>query len=192
MGARQTLRSYVSPFDHQPSWKERLARPPPEALDHRALRGQVRLARAEGDKQRGEVLGARVGGAGGRGLTGEVKQRVHVAVGQHPLAPVVELTRPLWHRALEDELPQVVREEPAAHDQHARIAQRGELRPRSINSRGSRVGMDSWMTGTSACGYISTSGTYAPWSRPRSACSCTWPPSSLRTASASAGAPGAG
>ncbi len=46
----------------------------------------------------------------------------------------------------------------------------------------------------SASGYISTSGTYAPWSSPRSGTSWTGVPgvrSSLRTASASAGAPGA-
>jgi imidazolonepropionase-like amidohydrolase len=69
------------------------------------------------------------------------------------------------------------------------------LRPIPNSCCGSRVGMEICSTGTSAAGYISTSGTYAPWSRPRSGMSCTGVPavcSSLRTSAASPGAPGAG
>jgi hypothetical protein len=55
-------------------------------------------------------------------------------------------------------------------------------------------GVEICSTGTSAAGYISTSGTYAPWSRPRSGMSSTGVPaerSSLPTFPASSGAPGA-
>ncbi|CAM5716417.1 hypothetical protein SVIOM74S_02315 [Streptomyces violarus] len=68
------------------------------------------------------------------------------------------------------------------------------LRPISMSRTGSSVGMETWRTGMSASGYISTSGTYAPWSRPRSGTSWTGTPgarSSFRTDSASSGAPGA-
>ena len=59
---------------------------------------------------------------------------------------------------------------------------------------GSRVGSEICSTGMSASGYITVSGTYAPWSRPRSGMSTVgsaWP-SRSRTRWASAGAPGAG
>ena len=68
------------------------------------------------------------------------------------------------------------------------------LRPISMSRTGSRLGIEIWSTGTSAAGYISTNGTYAPWSRPRSGTSSTGVAgerSSLRTCAASAGAPGA-
>lgn len=64
----------------------------------------------------------------------------------------------------------------------------------SISFCGSSVGMEIWSTGMPAPGNISTSGTYAPWSSPRSGMSWTGVPaprSSLRTFSASCGAPGA-
>jgi hypothetical protein len=73
----------------------------PESLDHRALRGEVGLARAEGDEQRDEVLGARMVRPGRGSLAGEIEQCVYVAVLEDVSAPVVELARPPRYRALE-------------------------------------------------------------------------------------------
>src|SRR5262249_9577980 len=63
----------------------------PEAVDDRARPRQVACGGAEGDEQRREVFRARMGQPRSRGLVLEVQQRVEVAVGQHLLAPVVEL-----------------------------------------------------------------------------------------------------
>lgn len=71
---------------------------------------------------------------------------------------------------------QVVSEESAADDQYALVAQRASLRPIPSSFCGSSVGMEIWSTGMSASGNISTSGTYAPWSSPRSGTSWTGVP----------------
>ena len=44
--------------------------------------------------------------------------------------------------------------------------------PSDSSASGSDVGMDSCSTGTSASGYMTLSGTQAPWSRPRLGCWC--------------------
>src|SRR5579859_1833087 len=63
----------------------------PEAVDDRALGGQLVRGRAERDEQRREVFGAGVGEAAGRGLVLEVEQAVDVAGFQRAAAPVIEL-----------------------------------------------------------------------------------------------------
>ena len=59
-------------------------------------------------------------------------------------------------------------------------------RPSSISRAGSWVGRLSCRTGTSACGYITFSGTQAPWSSPRPAATCTGSVSGISAATASA------
>jgi hypothetical protein len=65
-------------------------------------------------------------------------------------------------------------------------------RPRSSSRAGSCVGMDSWSTGTSASGYITISGTHAPWSSPRLGEVCTASASGIAAATRRASSPASG
>src|SRR5882724_3568610 len=92
----------------------------PEAVDDGALGVHFVLGRAEGDEQRGEVLGARVGQAADRGLALEVEHCVDVARLQRLAAPVVELGHDRGDYAVvAGDRAQVVGEEAAADDEHA-------------------------------------------------------------------------
>src|SRR5690606_20701677 len=88
--------------------------------------GTLALPRAEGDEQGREVLGARMRQLRGGCLELEVEQAVDVAGCEGRRTPVVELGRPrgrMTGRTVDlAHGDQVVGEEAAADDQHARFA----------------------------------------------------------------------
>ena len=165
-----------------PSRTARTASPGPSRSRRSRSRAGVEVAgglgRAEGDEERGEVLGARVGqaarpGTCARSRAGRPRRRPpaprwpqssNSADQAGTPGPVCRSAARLW----------VKKPLPTISTPSSRSG--ASLRPMSIRRRGSSVGMEIWSTGMSASGNISTSGTYAPWSRPRSGMSWTGVP----------------
>lgn len=169
----------------------------PVAVHRGAGRREVAggLGRAQRDEQRGEVFRARVGEAA-RGDFVSKSSRASTSEAASASRPQASNSAdqpgtpgPVCRRAarlcVKNPLPTI--STPSSRSG-------ASLRPMSMRRVGSRVGMDIWRTGTSASGNISTSGTYAPWSSPRSGMSWTGVPgvrSRARTEAARSGAPGA-
>ena len=102
----------------------------------------------------------------GRGPAGatsqEVEHCVDVAGLDGLLGPLVELATPFrggagWRRQNASRRLWVVKPEPMISTPSSRSG--ASVRPSSNSSLGSSVGIDTWSTGTSASGNISTSGT---------------------------------
>ncbi len=92
----------------------------------------------------------------------EIGEFVEIAMFEGLVRPGIELRGPGWRGCVEAKIAkegQPMRQESAANDEHALVAQRPERRPIWKSSLGSRLGIETCNTGTSASGYITVSGT---------------------------------